>query len=58
MVGNDGASETYIAAKVKACEEVGFKSSLFRFPNDVSEQELLDKIKEINNNEDIDGLIV
>ena len=58
LVGNDGASETYIAAKVKACEEVGFKSSLFRFPNDVSEQELLDKIKEVNNNEDIDGLIV
>ena len=58
LVGNDGASETYIAAKVKACEEVGFKSSLFRFPNDVSEQELLGKIKEVNNNEDIDGLIV
>jgi len=58
LVGHDGASETYVAHKVKACEQVGFKSSLFRFKNDVSEKELFDKIKEINADKDIDGLIV
>ncbi|NPA67894.1 MAG: bifunctional methylenetetrahydrofolate dehydrogenase/methenyltetrahydrofolate cyclohydrolase FolD [Chlorobi bacterium] len=58
LVGNDGASETYVAHKVKACEQAGFKSGLFRFDNKVSEKELFDKINEINNNDDIDGLIV
>jgi methylenetetrahydrofolate dehydrogenase (NADP+)/methenyltetrahydrofolate cyclohydrolase len=58
LVGNDGASETYIGSKVKTCEQIGFKSSLFRFDNSVSENELLDKIKSINNDNDIDGLIV
>lgn len=58
LVGNDGASETYIGSKVKTCEQMGFKSSLFRFNNSVSEKELLDKIKSINENNDIDGLIV
>lgn len=58
LVGNDGASETYVGHKVKACEQVGFKSSLFRFGNSVSEEELIKKINEINNNDDIDGLIV
>lgn len=58
LVGNDGASETYVASKVKSCAEIGFKSSLFRFDSSVSEKELLDKITEVNNNADIDGLIV
>jgi len=58
LVGHDGASETYVAHKVKACEQVGFKSTLIRFEESVSEQELLNKVKEINENIDIDGLIV
>jgi len=58
LVGNDGASETYIASKVKACKKVGFHSSLFRFPDTISETELLAKVTEINNDADIDGLIV
>ncbi len=58
LVGNDGASETYIASKVKACKKVGFKSTLINFPATVSENELLQKVIEINNNADIDGLIV
>jgi len=58
LVGNDGGSETYIAAKIKSCEEVGFKSSLFRFGNNVSENELLEKIKAINEDKTMDGLIV
>ena len=51
LVGSDGASETYVASKVKTCEELGFKSSLIRFENTVSETELLNKIQEINRNE-------
>ena len=58
LVGNDGASETYVAAKVKACDFVGFKSSLVRFKNDVEEAVLLAKIDELNNDNDIDGFIV
>lgn len=58
IVGNDGASETYVAHKVKACEQVGFKSLLIRLEDHISEKELVEKIKEINNNEEIDGLIV
>ncbi len=58
LVGNNGASETYVASKVKNCNETGFVSSLVRFPESVSEVELLDKIDEINNDESIDGLIV
>ena len=58
LVGNNGSSETYVANKVKDCEEVGFRSSLIRFADTVSESELLDKIKELNNNSDIDGFIV
>lgn len=58
LVGNDGASETYVAAKVKACEATGFRSSLFRYPDTVSENELLDKIAEINNDPDVDGILV
>lgn len=58
LVGNNGASETYLASKVKNCAEVGFKSSLFRFDSTISEVDLLNKIKEINDDDSIDGLIV
>jgi len=58
LVGNNPSSESYVAYKVKDCEEVGFKSSLIRFGNEVSESELLKKIDELNCNEDIDGFIV
>jgi len=58
LVGSDGASETYVAHKVKACEQVGFKSTMVRFAEDISEQELLNKIDELNNDSDIDGFIV
>ena len=58
LVGNDGGSETYVASKMKNCEKVGFKSSLFRYDESVSEAELLAKIEEINNDADVDGLIV
>ncbi len=58
LVGTNGASETYVAAKVKACNEVGFKSTLIRFDNDVSAMELSDKIQELNTDPDIDGILV
>jgi methylenetetrahydrofolate dehydrogenase (NADP+)/methenyltetrahydrofolate cyclohydrolase len=58
LVGHDGGSETYVASKVKTCEEVGFKSSLIRYENDVTEEELLKKVIELNNDPDIDGFIV
>lgn len=58
LVGNDGGSETYVASKMKNCEKVGFKSSLFRYDASVSEDELLAKIEEINKDEFVDGLIV
>lgn len=58
LVGSDGASETYVNAKVKACNKVGFDSTLVRFNADVSEEELLAEVKKINDNSDIDGLIV
>lgn len=58
LVGNDGASETYVAAKVKACERIGFTSTLVRLPAEVTEAELLNKINELNSNSDIDGYIV
>ena len=58
LVGNDGGSETYVASKMKNCEKVGFKSSLYRYDNSVTEAELLAKIKEINQDADVDGLIV
>src|SRR4051812_39984291 len=58
LVGNNGASETYVASKVRSCGEVGFKSSLIRFDENVSEPALLQKIDELNNNNDIDGFIV
>ena len=58
IVGGDGASETYVAHKVKACEQVGFKSTVVRINENVDEKILLEKIDEINDNADIDGLIV
>lgn len=58
IVGNDGASLTYVGSKVKACEKVGFESTLVRMPGTTSEVELLKKIKELNKNPDIDGFIV
>lgn len=58
LVGNDGGSETYVASKMKNCEKVGFKSSLHRYDNSVTEAELLAKIEEINQDADVDGLIV
>ena len=58
LVGNDGGSETYVAHKVKDCEEVGFRSTLIRFDASTSEAKLLEKVEEINNDPEIDGLIV
>jgi methylenetetrahydrofolate dehydrogenase (NADP+)/methenyltetrahydrofolate cyclohydrolase len=58
IVGNDGASLTYVGSKVKACERVGFESTLVKMPSTTSETELLKKIKELNANDDIDGYIV
>lgn len=58
LVGNNGASETYVAAKVKACEESGFKSTLVRFEETVSETKLLEEIRELNSDPDIDGILV
>ena len=58
LVGNNGASETYVNAKVKACNKVGFDSTLVRLDDSVSEDKLIDEIKKINNNKLIDGLIV
>lgn len=58
IVGNDGASLTYVGSKVKACERVGFESTLVKMPSTTTEVELLKKIKELNENEAIDGFIV
>lgn len=58
LVGHDGGSETYVANKVKSCEQVGFGSTLIRYEEDVTEAELLKKVDELNRNDDIDGFIV
>jgi len=58
LVGHDGGSETYVAFKIKDCEEVGFRSSLVRFDDDVTESELLAKVHELNADPDLDGFIV
>ncbi len=58
LVGHDGGSETYVANKVKACEECGFKSTLIRYEADITEEELLQKVNELNNDPDVDGFIV
>ncbi|WP_183565122.1 bifunctional 5,10-methylenetetrahydrofolate dehydrogenase/5,10-methenyltetrahydrofolate cyclohydrolase [Mucilaginibacter sp. SP1R1] len=58
LVGHDGGSETYVASKIKNCEKVGFKSTLVRFEDTVTEDELLKKVEELNADADIDGIIV
>ena len=58
LVGNDGGSVTYVSHKVKDCEEVGFRSTLIRMPATVSEEDLLDKVRELNADPELDGLIV
>lgn len=58
LVGNNGASETYVASKVKNCEETGFESTLIRLPADTTESVLLETIQSLNNNPDIDGILV
>ncbi len=58
LVGNDGGSETYVASKMRNCEKVGFKSSLIRYDNSVTEAELIVKITELNNDNSVDGFIV
>lgn len=58
LVGHDGGSETYVANKVKACEVCGFKSTLIRFEDDVTEDELLATVKQLNEDPDVDGFIV
>jgi methylenetetrahydrofolate dehydrogenase (NADP+)/methenyltetrahydrofolate cyclohydrolase len=58
LVGHDGGSETYVASKMKNCEKVGFKSTLVRYEDNVSEEELLAKVAELNADADIDGIIV
>ena len=58
LVGDDGPSQTYVNSKINACKEVGFKSSLFKYDNNISEKKLLEEIGKINNDDDIDGFIV
>jgi methylenetetrahydrofolate dehydrogenase (NADP+)/methenyltetrahydrofolate cyclohydrolase len=58
LLGNDGASETYVASKIKHCEEIGFKSTLIRLNLDASESELMDVIHVLNNQSDVDGILV
>ena len=58
FVGNSGASETYVANKIKSCKEIGFKSTLKRFDDAVTEQQVLDTISTLNNDEDVDGILV
>jgi methylenetetrahydrofolate dehydrogenase (NADP+)/methenyltetrahydrofolate cyclohydrolase len=58
LVGNNGASETYVASKVKTCADVGYRSTLIRFEEGIEEATLLDKINELNNNDEIDGILV
>src|SRR6478672_8607365 len=58
LVGNNGASETYVASKVKACQEVGFKSTLIRLEDTISSLKLLDLITDLNKDPDIDGILV
>lgn len=58
LVGHDGASETYVSHKEKACNKVGFESTVMRFDENISEQKLLDKVQELNHDEKVDGFIV
>ncbi len=58
LVGDDGPSQSYVNSKINACKEVGFKSSLFKYDNNITEKKLLEEIGKINNDDDIDGFIV
>src|SRR3954462_6650063 len=58
LVGNNGASETYVASKVKNCAEIGFQSTLIRFDETIAEETLLKKINELNRDESVDGILV
>ena len=58
LVGNDGGSETYVASKMRNCEAVGFESTNIRYKDDVTEEELIARIEEINADPNVDGLIV
>jgi methylenetetrahydrofolate dehydrogenase (NADP+)/methenyltetrahydrofolate cyclohydrolase len=58
LVGNNGASETYVASKVKSCEEIGFKSTLLRLAETITEEELLEVIHKLNYDKDVDGILV
>src|SRR5450432_2720042 len=58
LVGNNGASETYVGAKVRTCSEIGYKSTLVRLEGAVSENKLLQVIEDLNNDPDVDGILV
>ena len=58
LVGQDGASETYVASKIRSCEEIGFTSTLLRFEADITEARLLEAVESLNNDPDVDGFIV
>ena len=58
VVGDDGASLTYVGSKVRACKRVGFESTLIKLPESISEKELLEKVNELNNDKNIDGYII
>ncbi|MEO5944568.1 MAG: tetrahydrofolate dehydrogenase/cyclohydrolase catalytic domain-containing protein [Ferruginibacter sp.] len=58
LIGNNGASETYVASKIKSCNEIGFKSTLLRFEVTVTEAEVIDAIHTLNNDSDVDGILV
>lgn len=58
LVGNNGASETYVAAKVKTCAEIGFKSTMMRLEDDITENKLLNIVESLNNDPDVDGILV
>jgi len=58
LIGNNGASETYVASKVKSCAEIGFKSTLMRLEETITEQELLSKLNDLNEDDDVDGILV
>ncbi|MFN5439002.1 MAG: bifunctional 5,10-methylenetetrahydrofolate dehydrogenase/5,10-methenyltetrahydrofolate cyclohydrolase [Bacteroidota bacterium] len=58
LIGNNGASETYVASKVKSCSEIGFKSTLIRLSEDITEVQLINKLTELNEDFDVDGILV
>ena len=58
LIGNNGASETYVGAKVKACNEIGYKSTLIRLEDTISENKLVNVVEDLNNNPDVDGILV